>query len=215
MAAERAATWRDVARQVAHEIKNPLFPIRLSAENLQQAKSKPEVFEQIFKECTDTVIEEVDRIGKLIDEFHQFARMPKPEKKPSQLNDIVRYILTLYTGGQVPNFDQENGATISEHEGSISSNSTEKFWLENISKIKVETDLAPIPQLLLDPEQIAQALGNLLKNAIEAMPNGGTLKVKTYSTLGIPQKNLNGATEKLQDSENKAERKKQRNSHPR
>jgi HAMP domain-containing protein len=64
MAAERAATWRDVARQVAHEIKNPLFPIRLSVENLQQAKSNPEVFEQIFGECTDTVIEEVDRIGK-------------------------------------------------------------------------------------------------------------------------------------------------------
>ena len=209
MAAERAATWRDVARQVAHEIKNPLFPIRLSVENLQQAKSKPEVFEQIFKECTDTVIEEVDRIGKLIDEFHQFAQLPKPEKKPCQLNDIVRSILTLYTGGQMPVLDQQNEGTaiISEHEDSVSSNSTKKFWLDNISKIKVETDLAPLPQLLLDREQIAQALGNLLKNAIEAMPNGGMLKVKTYFTLDIPQKNLNGATEKLQDSENKQKEK--------
>ena len=204
MATERAATWRDVARQVAHEIKNPLFPIRLSVENLQQAKSKPEVFEQIFKECTDTVIEEVDRIGKLIDEFHQFARMPKPQKKPSQLNDIVRYILTLYTGGQVPVLDQENEDTaiISGHEGPVSSSATEKFWLENISKIKVETNLAPLPQLLLDREQIAQALGNLLKNAIEAMPNGGMLKVKTYFRLGIPQKDPNGEPEKRQDGEN-------------
>ena len=63
MAAERAATWRDVAQQVAHEVKNPLFPIRLSVENLQQAKASPEIFENIFQECTDTIIEEVDRIG--------------------------------------------------------------------------------------------------------------------------------------------------------
>ena len=193
MAAERAATWRDVARQVAHEIKNPLFPIRLSVENLQQAKSKPEVFEQIFRECTDTVIEEVDRIGKLIDEFHQFARMPKPQRKFSQLNDIVKSILTLYTGGQVPTLDQENGttATISGDEDSVPSNAPEKFWLENISKIKVETELSPLPQLLLDPEQIAQALGNLLKNAIEAMPDGGMLKVKTHFTPNPPQNNAN------------------------
>lgn len=189
MAAERAATWRDVARQVAHEIKNPLFPIRLSVENLQQAKSKPEVFEQIFTECTDTVIEEVDRIGKLIDEFHQFARMPKPQKKPSQLNDIVRSILTLYTGGQVPAPDQEteDTAMIAGHESLTHANADGEFWLENISKIQTETELGQLPQLLLDPEQIAQVLGNLLKNAIEAMPDGGTLKVKTYFTPSSPQ----------------------------
>ena len=190
MAAERAATWRDVARQVAHEIKNPLFPIRLSVENLQQAKSKPEVFEQIFTECTDTVIEEVDRIGKLIDEFHQFARMPKPQKKPCQLNDIVKSILTLYTSGQGTDLNKENdvAAAISEHEDSAGANAAEKLWLENISKIKVETALKPIPQLSLDPEQIAQALGNLLKNAIEAMPDGGTLTVKTGFIPESPQR---------------------------
>ena len=184
MAAERAATWRDAARQVAHEVKNPLFPIRLSVENLQQAKSNPEVFEQIFSECTDTVIEEVDRIGKLIDEFHQFARMPKPQRKWSQLNDIVRSVLTLYTGRHVPDLERENEVTpvSSEQVDSVLQNSNEEFWLENISKIKVKTELAPIPQLLVDPEQITQALGNLLKNAIEAMPEGGVLKVKTYFT---------------------------------
>ena len=184
MAAERAATWRDVARQVAHEIKNPLFPIRLSVENLQQAKSKPEVFEQIFTDCTDTVIEEVDRIGKLIDEFHQFARRPKPHKKPSQLNDIVKSTLTLYTGAQVPALNQENGESdmIAAHEKLTHANAADEFWLKNISKIQVETALEPLPQLLLDPEQISQVLGNLLKNAIEAMPDGGTLNVKTYFT---------------------------------
>ena len=182
MAAERAATWRDAARQVAHEVKNPLFPIRLSVENLQQAKSNPEVFEQIFSECTDTVIEEVDRIGKLIDEFHQFARMPKPQRKWSQLNDIVRSVLTLYTGRHIPDLEQEDEVApmSSEQVDSVLQNSNEEFWLENISKIQVQTELAPIPRLLVDPEQIAQALGNLLKNAIEAMPEGGLLKVKTY-----------------------------------
>lgn len=184
MAAERAATWRDAARQVAHEVKNPLFPIRLSVENLQQAKSNPEVFEQIFSECTDTVIEEVDRIGKLIDEFHQFARMPKPQRKWSQLNDIVRSVLTLYTGRHIPDLEKQNEVTAmsSEQVDSVLQNSTEEFWLENVSKIKVKTELAPLPQLLVDPEQISQALGNLLKNAIEAMPEGGLLRVKTYFT---------------------------------
>ena len=197
MAAERAATWRDAARQVAHEVKNPLFPIRLSVENLQQAKSNPEVFEQIFSECTDTVIEEVDRIGKLIDEFHQFARMPKPQRKWSQLNDIVRSVLTLYTGRHIPDLKQENEVALmsSEQVDSVLQNSNEEFWLENISKIKVKTELAPIPQLLVDPEQITQALGNLLKNAIEAMPEGGLLKVKTYFTPDGSQQEDLGADE--------------------
>ena len=194
MAAERAATWRDVARQVAHEIKNPLFPIRLSVENLQEAKSNPEVFEQIFGECTDTVIEEVDRIGKLIDEFHQFARMPKLQRKPSQLNNIVKSVLNLYTGRQVPDLEQNTETVVTNlrHEDSGLQDSTDRFWLENVSKIKVETELAPVPQLSLDSEQIAQALGNLFKNAIEAMPNGGMLKVKTYFTPDTLQAILNG-----------------------
>ncbi len=185
MAVERASTWRDAARQVAHEVKNPLFPIRLSVENLQQAKSNPEVFEQIFSECTDTVIEEVDRIGKLIDEFHQFARMPKPQPKWSQLNDIVISVLMLYTGGRyIPDIEHENEvAPVSPDQMDSSvQNSAKEFWLENISKIKVKTELTPIPQLWVDPEQITQALGNLVKNAIEAMPEGGLLKVKTYFT---------------------------------
>ncbi len=190
MAAERAATWRDVARQVAHEIKNPLFPIRLSVENLQQAKSDPEIFEQIFRECTDTVIEEVDRIGKLIDEFHQFARMPKLQRKPTQLNNIIRSVLNLYLGKQdsdlppsvhrdEPDREAESAPANLKYKDAALQDSDEKFWLEKVSKIKLETDLGALPQLWLDPEQTARALGNLLKNAIEAMPDGGLLKVKT------------------------------------
>jgi len=175
IAAERAATWRDVARRVAHEIKNPLFPIRLSVENLQQAKAKPEVFEQIFNECTETVIEEVDRIGKLIDEFHRFARMPKPQRAPTDLNEIVKSVLNLYTGKQIrlPNASNECAVTPAD------TDNTDKAYYPTF---KIETDLKVLPQFSLDREQIAQALGNLVKNAIEAMPDGGTLKVKTYFT---------------------------------
>ena len=165
------------------KVKNPLFPIRLSVENLQQAKSNPEVFEQIFSECTDTVIEEVDRIGKLIDEFHQFARMPKPQRKWNQLNDIVRSVLTLYTGRHIPDLEQENeiAPMSSEHVNSVLQDSTEKFWLENISKIKVRTELASLPRLLVDPEHIAQALGNLLKNAMKLCLKADCLRLKPIS----------------------------------
>lgn len=194
MAAERAATWRDAARQVAHEIKNPLFPIRLSVENLQQAKSNPDVFEQIFTECTDTVIEEVDRIGKLIDEFHQFARMPNPQRRLSQLNDVVRSVLSLYVGQHVSDAETDE---IAQPESVESELPDATFWMENISKISVETQLTPLPLLFIDPEQIAQVLGNLLKNAIEAMPDGGKLHVKTAFTPNTPSR----ATESVSDEE--------------
>ena len=173
MAAERAATWRDVAQQVAHEVKNPLFPIRLSVENLQQAKASPEIFENIFQECTDTIIEEVDRIGRLIDEFQQFARMPKPKRELVDLNEIVTSVLTLYQGGS-------NGA-LKHGEGQPLSDVDALCKLVH-PKVNIETEFQPLPKLSLDAEQIAQVLGNLVKNAIEAMPEGGTLRVQTSVT---------------------------------
>ena len=157
-AAERIAVWRDVARQLAHEVKNPLFPIRLSVENLQAAKDQPEIFEKIFGECTETIIEEVDRIRELIDEFHQYARLPAPDRHPLNLNDIVNAVLKLY------------------------------MELSQAQKIKVVKQLSPLPTLSLDREQMERAVGNLVKNAIEAMPDGGMLKLKTYSTNIAAQK---------------------------
>ncbi|MXZ00839.1 hypothetical protein F4Y93_09420 [Candidatus Poribacteria bacterium] len=111
---------------------------------------------------------------------------------------MIQSVLTLYTAGWVPDSDQVSDgdtAANSEHE----KDSTESIWLENISKIKVETELGKLPKLLLDPEQITQALGNLLKIAIEAMPDGGTLKVTTYFTPSEPY----GDPEDLQNGDNK------------
>ncbi len=150
-AAERIAVWRDVARQLAHEVKNPLFPIRLSVENLQAAKDQPEIFEKIFGECTETIIEEVDRIRGLIDEFHQYARLPVPDRHPVNLNDVINAVLKLY------------------------------MELSQAQNIKVEKQLSPLPPLSLDREQMERAVGNLVKNAIEAMLDGGTLTLRTFS----------------------------------
>ncbi len=154
VAAERHAARGDAARWVVHEVKNPLFPIQLSIENLQRAyqnrDTRPTRFDDIFVQCTDIVIEEVERLQRLVDEFDQFARMPPPEREFSDLNPIVQNVVNLYA--------------------------------ETAENIQIETDLAPnLPPFSLDSEQIAQALGNLIKNAIEAMPDGGTLDILTQS----------------------------------
>ena len=152
VAAERLAAWRDAARWVVHEIKNPLFPIRLSIENLQRAyrsrDSRTARFGEIFVQCTDIVIEEVERLQRLVDEFDQFARMRPPERELADLNQIVQNVVNLYT--------------------------------ESADNIRIEGSLAlNLAPLSLDSEQITQALGNLIKNAIEAMPDGGTLNIST------------------------------------
>ena len=154
VAAERHAARGDAARWVVHEIKNPLFPIRLSIENMQRAyqgrDTRPTMFDEIFVQCTDIVIEEVDRLQRLVDEFDQFARMPPPKRELSDLNQIVQNVVNLYA--------------------------------ESIENIQIKANLDPnLPPLSLDSEQITQALGNLIKNAIEAMPDGGILNVLTQS----------------------------------
>ena len=148
---ERIAAWKDVARRIAHEIKNPLFPIRISVENLQHAKSKPEIFDELFDECTETVLEEVARLQRMVDEFSRFARMPAPERKLADLNRIVGHATSLYA--------------------------------ESAQAIAIETTLeSDLPRISVDSEQITQALENLIKNAIEAMSDGGTLSVSTQLT---------------------------------
>jgi signal transduction histidine kinase len=154
LTSERRAAWADAARWVIHEIKNPLFPIRLSIENLQRAyqgrNAQSTKFEEIFAQCTDIVIEEVDRLQRLVDEFNEFARMPPPKRELSDLNQIAQNVVNLYA--------------------------------ESVERVQIKTELAlDLPRLSLDAAQITQALGNLIKNAIEAMPDGGTLNVSTES----------------------------------
>ena len=147
--AEKASAWREVAQKLAHEIKNPLTPIQLSAERLKRRYySKREGYDEILDECTYTIIDEVERLRRLLDEFSQFARMPSVNPIPSDILMVINDALKLY--GDIP---------------------------ENI-----ETDTQftiDLPKVMVDHDQIRRAFFNVIKNAIEAMENGGKLTIST------------------------------------
>jgi two-component system nitrogen regulation sensor histidine kinase NtrY len=139
MSAQRMAAWGDVARRIAHEIKNPLTPIQLSAERLKrrylkQIKDDPET----FSICTDTIIRQVGDIGRMVDEFSSFARMPRPTVQPEDAKELSQQALFLQRNG---NPEIRYVSTLPDH---------------------------PVP-LICDRRQIAQVLTNILKNSAEAI----------------------------------------------
>lgn len=139
VAAQRAAAWGDVARRIAHEIKNPLTPIQLSAERIRRkfARMADEEAEAQVTQLTEVIIRQTNDLRRIVDEFSRFARMPEPERKPSDLAALVRDAVTLQKAGQA-------GVTISAElpEGPVAAH--------------------------VDPTMIGQALTNLIKNAGEA-----------------------------------------------
>ena len=152
--AERVAAWRDLARRLAHELKNPLFPLQVTVENLIRAKEKaPEMFEEVFREGTSTLLAEVNNLKTIIGRFSEFARMPQPQRKPTQLNEIVRSVLGVF-----------------------------RAQLQEKSQIIVRTELeSDLPEISADPELLHRALSNLITNAIDALPQGGEIIVQTKS----------------------------------
>jgi signal transduction histidine kinase len=97
LASERVAAWKEVAQRVAHEVKNPLSPIRLAVENLLKArKQAPEMFDPIFEEATQGILEEVDQLERIVSEFSAFARLPSPEPRPTDLPALVDDVLRLH-----------------------------------------------------------------------------------------------------------------------
>jgi len=139
VSAQRTAAWADVARRIAHEIKNPLTPIQLSAERLRRKYSHEIVTDpEIFERCTETIIRQVREIGRMIDEFSSFARMPAPVLRQENLNEIARQAV----------FQQQLTAP------AIS-----------ISLVHPEQPL----RIYCDRAQISQALVNIIKNATEAI----------------------------------------------
>ena len=96
---QRVAAWRDVARRLAHEIKNPLTPIQLCAERLRRHfGGAPAATRALVDECTTTIVGEVESLKALVDEFAQFARMPAPRAVPANLNAVLSETLALYSG---------------------------------------------------------------------------------------------------------------------
>jgi two-component system nitrogen regulation sensor histidine kinase NtrY len=139
LSAQRKAAWADVARRIAHEIKNPLTPIQLSAERLRrkylkEITSDPETFQM----CTDTIVRQVDDIGRMVDEFSAFARMPSPVMKPQNINDLCRQAVFLQS---------------SAHAG---------------IKFSADLPPGPLT-VPCDGRQISQALTNLLQNAVDSI----------------------------------------------
>ncbi|HWO22808.1 MAG TPA: ATP-binding protein [Kofleriaceae bacterium] len=117
--AERIAAWQEIARRLAHEIKNPLTPIQMAMDTLRKTwKKQHPSFGEILEESTTTVLEEADRLKRIVSEFSDFARMPKPEFQRIDLNEVIRSSLTLYQGAapidaklldKLPQIDADKG----------------------------------------------------------------------------------------------------------
>jgi nitrogen fixation/metabolism regulation signal transduction histidine kinase len=148
--AERVAAWRELARRLAHELKNPLFPLQVTVENLVRAKQKaPEMFEEVFEEGTSTLLAEINNLKTIIGRFSEFSKMPQPQRRPTQVNDVVQSVLRVF-----------------------------KAQLQAKSPITVHTELAAtLPEISADPDLLHRALSNLVLNAIDAMPQGGELTI--------------------------------------
>lgn len=147
--AQKVAAWREVARRLAHEIKNPLTPIQLCAERLRrQFAGAPPATRELVEECTSTIVGEVESLKALVDEFSQFARMPAPRRVPTDIHAVLRDTLGLYNG-----------------------------LFKDIRILC--TFAPGLPPVRLDPEQIRRVLINLLDNAVEALDRKGQITLET------------------------------------
>jgi signal transduction histidine kinase len=155
VAAERVAAWEEMARRLAHEVKNPLSPIRLAVENLRKTRERsPAEFDAAFAQETGTILEEVASLRALVDEFSQFARLPSPQPQPCDPRAIVDAAVALYQG----RIEQ--------------------------SGVRVERDDRGAPPLIrADPEQLGRALRNVIQNALDAM-EGAPVRTLRVSVSG-------------------------------
>ncbi len=150
---ERVAAWRELARRLAHELKNPLFPLQITVENLLKAhENSPEQFDEVFRESTGTLLAEIANLKTITGRFSDFSRMPQPRLQPVKLNEIVRSVLQLYQ-----NQLNQRGQAI-------------------VCNLNLDESVGNITA---DPDLLHRALSNLVVNAIDAMPGGGTLSIRT------------------------------------
>jgi two-component system nitrogen regulation sensor histidine kinase NtrY len=149
--AQRVAAWREVARRIAHEVKNPLTPIQLSAQRLRRKYGRLLAKEDgaVFDECTRLIVDNVEELKVLVDEFSNFARMPAPKPVPDNIRQIIQDAILLYKD--------------------VHKNITFKF-----------IDKDDVPVFKLDREQIKRVMINLLDNAVAAIPAKGRISIKLF-----------------------------------
>jgi two-component system nitrogen regulation sensor histidine kinase NtrY len=153
--AQRMAAWREVARRIAHEIKNPLTPIQLSAQRLRRRYLAQFAQEDtVFDECTAMIIKQVDELKNLVNEFSSFARMPASNPAPNNLNEIIGEALVLYQGGH-KEID---------------------FVFHSDPRL---------PTFSLDRDQIKRAIINMLDNAVGAIEGEGAIEIETVYNPGL------------------------------
>lgn len=156
---ERVAAWRELARRLAHELKNPLFPLQLTVENLVRAREQsPEQFDEVFRESSSTLLAEIANLKGIISRFSEFSRMPQPQFQRVQLNEILQNVARLL---QAQLHSKESPA--------IECN------------LELAESLAPVAA---DAELLHRAFSNLALNALDAMPQGGTLTLRTRQDQG-------------------------------
>ena len=149
--AQRLAAWREVAQRIAHEIKNPLTPIQLSAQRLRRRLARvPGQDQQLVTECTETIIQEVDGLKRLVDEFSRFARMPSLAPRPTDVRSVIDSVAGLYRESHPP-------LRLTTH------------YPESL------------PLLEVDPDHIKRAVLNLVDNAVEAVGGTGSVDVEVVT----------------------------------
>jgi signal transduction histidine kinase len=154
---ERVAAWRELARRLAHELRNPLFPLQITVENMQRAQRlSHDQFLEVFNESTATLKAELANLNAIVNRFSDFSKMPPPEFSRIEINEAIRSAVRLFE----PQFHEVGKPTIA----------TEYFLKEGL------------PEVDGDPDLLHKAFQNLVLNALDAMPAGGTLTFRTLET---------------------------------
>jgi len=152
--AERVAAWRELARRLAHELKNPLFPLQLTVENLIRARTQGSLqFDEMFQESARTLLAEISNLKAIIGRFSEFSKMPAPHVQPVQVNEVIRGVVQLF-----------------------------QAQLEIPGRPPIHCQLLldeRVPTMSADAEMLHRAFSNLVLNAMDAMPQGGELIVRS------------------------------------
>jgi two-component system, NtrC family, nitrogen regulation sensor histidine kinase NtrY len=156
---ERVAAWRELARRLAHELRNPLFPMQITVENMQRAKQlDPKQFLEVFNESTATLKQELANLNAIVGRFSDFSKMPNPQFARVNVNEVLRSAVRLFEA----QFQAAGKPAINT-----------AFFLTE-----------PMPEIDADAEMLHRAFQNLVLNALDAMPEGGTLTLRSSERAG-------------------------------